>query len=158
MAQFASGTPATFTPTASTTTCNSWVLATTTVGQVAAIKMFNWGGNGTTSTGYRTRWARGNNTPVTLSAYVIANTQNTPVTAQATIGTYTGTPATAAADTNLFSQSWNLLGGGGAIVLPIGGEWRCIGGALGTAFDSICCGNVTGADANLSNYGCQWEE
>jgi hypothetical protein len=120
--------------------------------------MFNWGGSGTTSTGYRTRWARVNNTPVTLSAYVIANSQNTPVTPQATIGNYTGTAATAAADTNLYSQSWNLLGGGGAIVLPIGGEWRCIGGALGTAFDAIACGNVTGADANLSNYGVQWEE
>jgi len=51
-----------------------------------------------------------------------------------------------------------LLGGGGAIVLPIGGEWTIVGGALGTAFNQIGCGNITGADANASSYGVQWAE
>jgi hypothetical protein len=73
------------------------------------------------------------------------------------VNTY-ATQATATADSSLFKQNWNLLGGGGAIVLPIGGEWTVVGGALGTAFNQIGCGNVTGADANLSGYGLQWAE
>jgi hypothetical protein len=51
-----------------------------------------------------------------------------------------------------------VQGGGGAIVLPIGGEWHITGGALGTAYSQIGSGNTSGADANLSNYGVQWEE
>ena len=66
--------------------------------------------------------------------------------------------ATATADNNLFRQSWNVQGGGGVVVLPIGGEWTVVGGALGTLFNQIGAGNVTGTDANLSNYGLQWSE
>ena len=156
MAQFTSGTTATFTPTASTTTLNSWVLTVTTVGQTARVKMFNWGGASLTSTAYVTRWARVNNTPATPTALLIGSTN--PIAApMATCNIY-ATPATGAADNNLFRQSWNLLGGGGGIVLPIGGEWTVVGGALGTAFNQIGCGNITGTDANSSNYGLQWEE
>lgn len=158
MAQFDSGTPNTFTPTASTTTLANWVLSVTTVGQFAQIKAFGWGGASLTSTAYVTRWSRVSNTPVTPSAYLIANTGSTTVTPQATCGIFTGTPATGTADNNLWKQAWNLLGGGGAIVLPIGGEWTVVGGALGTAFNQIGCGNITGADANASGYTVQWAE
>lgn len=156
MAQFSSGTTATFTPTASTTTLNSWVLTVLTVGQTAAIKMINWGGDGTSLVGYVTRWTRVSNTPATPTALLIA--ASNPIAApMATCNIY-GTVATGTADNNLFKQNWNVQGGGGAITLPIGGEWKIAGGALGTAFNQIGCGNVTGTDANLSNYGVQWEE
>lgn len=156
MAQFSSGTGSAFTPTASTTTINSWVLTTTTVGQMSKVKMISWGGDGTSLVGYITRWARISNTPVTPTAYNIAS--GSPlVTPTATVNTY-GTPGTATADTNLFKINWNVQGGGGVVVLPIGGEWFTVGGALGTAFNQIGCGNVTGTDANLSSYSLQWEE
>lgn len=156
MAQFSSGTTNTFTPTASTTTLNSWVLTVLTVGQMALVKMFNWGGASLTSTAYVTRWARVSNTPVTPTALLIASSN--PLAAPLASCNIYGTVATGTADNNLFRQSWNLLGGGGGIVLPIGGEWMVAGGALGTAFNQIGCGNITGADANSSNYALQWAE
>lgn len=156
MAQFSSGSPSTFTPTASTTTLNTFVLTVLTAGQLAAVKMFSWGGDGTSLVGYITRWARVTNTPATPTALLIAST-NPGVTPIATCNTY-GTVATGTADNNLFKMNWNVQGGGGAIVLPIGGEWRTTGGALGTTYSQIGCGNVTGADANLSSYQITWDE
>ena len=160
MAMFTSGTPNTFTPTASATQMSNWVLGVATVGQFAQVKMFNWGGASLTSTAYVTRWARITNTPSgALTAYLIQDTGSSTVTPQATIGAvYATTQATSTADANLFKQPWNLLGGGGGIVLPIGGEWTMVGGALGTLFSLIGCGNITGADANSSGYGVQWAE
>jgi len=156
VAQYDAGTPDTYTPTASTTTLSHWVLTVLTAGQLARVKMFNWGGSGTSLVGYVTRWARVTNTPATPTALLISS-NNPGTTPIATCNTY-GTPATATADTKLFKQSWNVQGGGGAIVLPIGGEWHITGGALGTTYSQIGAGNVTGADANLSSYGVQWEE
>lgn len=157
MSQFSSGTPATYTPTASTTTLSHFALTVLTAGQMAMVKMINWGGDGTSLVGYISRWTRVNNTPVTPVALLIA-ASNPNVTPIATCNTYSGTAPTGVADNNLFKQNWNVQGGGGAIVLPIGGEWRVTGGALGTAYNQIGAGNVTGADANLSNYGIVWEE
>jgi len=156
MAQFTSGSPSTFTPTASTTTLNTYVLTTLTTGQLSKTKMISWGGDGTSLVGYITRWSRVTNTPVTPTALLIAST-NPGVTPIATCNTY-GTVATGTADNNLFKINWNVQGGGGVIVLPIGGEWQTVGGALGTVFNQIGCGNVTGADANLSSYTITWEE
>jgi hypothetical protein len=156
MAQFAAHTPATFTPTANTTTLNSWVLTTLTAGMLAKVKMFDWGGDGTSLVGYITRWARVSNTPATPTALTTVPSSPNAV-ALASVNTYT-TVATGTADANLYKQNWNVQGGGGTIVLPIGGEWFVVGGALGTAYNQIGCGNVTGADANLSSYGLQWEE
>lgn len=156
MAQFASGSPATFTPTASTTTLNTWVLSALTVGYLGKVKMIAWGGDGTSLVGYVTRWARVNNTPATAAALNIVPTSPLAV-ALLSCNTYT-TVATGAADTNLFKVNWNVQGGGGTVILPIGGEWFVLGGALGTAFNQIGNGNVTGADANLSSYQVQWEE
>jgi len=156
MAQFTSGTPATFTPVASTTDLNAAVLTTLTTGQHAKVKMINWGGRGTSLVGYVTRWARVTNTPVTPTARLISGT-NQGVTPIATCNTY-GTAATATADTFLFKQNWNVQGGGGVVVLPIGGEWLVVGGALGSLFNQIGMGNILGSDADLSNYETTWEE
>lgn len=156
--QFSSGTPGTFTPVPSTTDVNAAVLTVTTVGQLAKVKMINWGGRGTSLVGYITRWARVTNTPVTAVARLISNGGSPTVTPQATVNTYSGTTAQATADTYLFKQNWNVQGGGGVIVLPIGGEWTVVGGALGTLFNQIGVGNIIGSDADLSNYGTTWEE
>jgi hypothetical protein len=157
MAQFVSGTPATFTPVASTTDANAAVLSALTVGQMAQVTMINWGGDGTSLVGYITRWARITNTAATPTARLISNTASPTVTPQCSCNTY-ATPATATADTFLFKQNWQIQGGGGAVVMPIRGEWRICGGALGTLFNQIGIGNIAGADANLSNYAMTWEE
>jgi hypothetical protein len=156
VAQFTSGSPSTFTPTASTTTLNTYVLTVLTAGQITKTKMISWGGDGTSLVGYITRWARVTNTAATPTALLIAST-NPGVTPIATCNTY-GTVATGTADNNLFKINWNVQGGGGVVVLPIGGEWQTTGGALGTTYSQIGCGNVTGADANLSSYTITWEE
>jgi len=146
-----------FTPVAHATQADNWVFTAITVGIIGKVKMFFWGGRGLTSTGYRTRWGRVNNTAVTPAALTAA-AANPNATALCSVNTYT-TQATLAADPiGLFAQDWNVLGGGGAIVLPIGGEWLVAGGALGTAFNQIACGNIAGAVASESSYGLTWEE
>lgn len=146
-----------FTPVAHATQADNFVLSALTVGIIAKVKSFGWGGRGTTSTGYRTRWGRVNNTPATPTALTLTPA-NPNATALCSANSY-GTQATLAADpTGLWSQDWNVLGGGGVITLPIGGEWLVAGGALGTAFNQIACGNIAGADASLSSYGIVWEE
>lgn len=156
MAQFTATTPSTFTPTASTTTLNHGVLTTLTAGQLTKVKMISWGGDGTSLVGYITRWARVTNTPATPTALLLGST-NPGVTPIATCNTYS-TVATGTADNNLFKINWNVQGGGGVVVLPIGGEWQTVGGALGQVYNQIGMGNVTGADANLSSYSITWEE
>jgi hypothetical protein len=104
-----------------------------------------------------TRWGRVTNTAATPTALTITPT-NPGTTAVASCNTYTTPGIIAAQPAGLFQQNWNVQGGSGVVVLPIGGEWRVSGGALGTAYSQIGCGNVTGADANLSNYGAVWEE
>lgn len=155
MAQFSSGN-ASFTPAASTTTLNNWVLTALTAGQLGRVKKYGMGGNGTTSVGYQTRWSRVNNTAITPTALLIAAT-NPGTTPTASCNTY-ATVATGVAANNLDQMNWNVLGGGMQIVLPIGGEWQVVGGALGSLFSQIGCGNVSGVDANLSSYSVQWEE
>lgn len=146
-----------FTPVANATQVDNWVLTHLTVGQSGKVKMINWGGRGTTSTGYRTRWGRVNNTPATPTALTLTSS-NPVASAMGSVNTY-GTQATIAADpAGLFAQDWNVLGGGGVVVLPIGGEWITVGGALGTAFNQIGCGNIAGSDASLSSYGVTFEE
>lgn len=158
MAQFGSVTPATFTPAANANDVNHLVVTFLTAGDMGKIKAFNWGGSGTSLVGYITRWARVTNTPVTASARLIQTSGSPSITPKGTCNTYTGTSAQATADAALFKTNWNVQGGGGTIVLPIGGEWALTGGALGSAYNQIGCGNNAGADANLSNYGFIWEE
>lgn len=156
MSQFSAGN-AGFTPVANATQVNNFVLTTLTVGNLAKVKMINWGGSGTSLVGYVTRWGRVNNTPATPTALAITPT-NPNATALSSCNTYATQGTMVAQPSGLFQQNWNVQGGGGVVVLPIGGEWQVVGGALGTAFNQIGCGNVTGADALLSNYGITWEE
>src|SRR5258706_13821241 len=109
MAQFTVTTPSTFTPTASTTTLNSFVVTVLTAGQLVAIKMISWGGDGTSLVGYITRWARVTNTPATPTALLLSST-NPGVTPIATANTY-GTVATATADNIHSKMNWTLQGG-----------------------------------------------
>jgi hypothetical protein len=143
-------------PSASATTLTNGTLTLLTVGDIASVKMINWGGSDTSLVAQSTRWARVNNTPATPAALTI--TASSPgITPNCTFNTYTTQPTGATSPAGLFQVNWNSQGGGGAIVLPIGGEWRISGGALGTAYNQIGCGNTVGASANTS-FGMQWEE
>jgi len=142
--------------TASTTQLNNGTLTMLTVGDIASVKAISWGGSDTSLISYSTRWARVSNTPATPTALTITST-SPGITPNATYNTYTTTPTAAASPSGLFQVDWNSQGGGGNIVLPYGGEWRISGGALGTAYNQIGCGNVVGASANTS-FGTVWEE
>ena len=154
MANF-TGQNAQFTPA---TNADNWTLdGGTTVSSMGKVKMINWGGSGTTSTGYRTRWCRP--TTAASSTFTAITTQgsNPLPTSVCRFGSFAVAATLPAEPASLFSQNWNVLGGGGVIVLPIGGEWFIVGSAT-TANQQISCRNTAGVDANLSNYGIQWEE
>lgn len=156
MAQFSAQNGGTFTPVAHATNLNTWTLEADTLGDIGKVKMFSWGGRGTTSTGYRTRWARATTNGITF-ATLTGNSTNPSATPLCRCGTFT-TPPAGGADpaANLFAQDWNVLGGGGVIVLPIGGEWMVAG--VSAPYAEISCGNIAGVDANVSSYGVTWEE
>ena len=148
---------ASFTPVANATQADNWVLTAITVGIIGKVRQFSWGSRSVTSAGYRTRWGRVNNTPVTPTALTIAAT-NPNTTPLCSVNTY-GTQATLAADpVALHAVDWNSLGGGGVINLPFGTEWLIAGAALGAAFNQIACGNIAGNEANTTNYGLLWDE
>lgn len=155
MATFSANQGGTFTPVAHATNANNLTLAADTAGDVGAVKMISWGGRGTTSTGYRTRWGRATTNGSTPTALTV-NASNASVTNLCTANTYGTAPVLAADPAALFAIDWNLVGGGGVIVLPIGGEWYVVGTAAPYAM--IACGNIAGADANLSSYGITWSE
>jgi hypothetical protein len=142
--------------TASATALNNGTLTMLTVGDIASVKYISWGGSDTSLISCSTRWARVNNTPATPTALAVQST-SPGITPNASYNTYTTTPTGATSPAGLFQVDWNTQGGGGTIVLPIGGEWRVSGGALGTAYSQIGCGNIVGASANTS-YGIAWEE
>lgn len=155
MAQF-TGIQRGVAPTASSTICNSGTLTVLTVGQMAAVKMISAGGSDTSLIAQSTRWARISNTPATPTALTIQNS-NPNTTALASYNTYSTAPTAAASPAGLFTQDWNSQGGGFTVVLPIGGEWYVVGGALGTAFNQIGVGSPVGASANTS-YQTTWQE
>jgi hypothetical protein len=141
---------------ASATTLQYWVLTQLTAGDIASVKMVNWGGGDTSLIAIATRWARVNNTPATPTALTIQSS-SPGITSNSTVNTY-GTAASAATSpAGLLQQNWNSQGGGGVVVLPIGGEWRVSGGALGTVYNQIGCGCTAGTSSNLS-FGVQFEE
>lgn len=142
--------------TASATQLNNGTLTMLTVGDIAQVKYISWGGSDTSLISSSTRWARVNNTPATATA--LTTTSSSPgITPNAAVNTYGTTPTGVTSPAGLFQVDWNTQGGGGTIVLPIGGEWLISGGALGTAYNQIGCGNVVGASANTS-YGFGWAE
>jgi hypothetical protein len=155
MATFSAHQGGTFTPTAHATNANNITLAADTAGDVGAMKMISWGGRGTTSTGYRTRWGRATTNGVTPAA-ITSGASNASVTSLCSANTYTTAPILAADPAALFAIDWNLVGGGGVIILPLGGEWYVVGTAAPYAM--IACGNIAGADANLTSYGITWAE
>lgn len=144
--------------TASTTALNNGTLTLLTVGNIAKVKMVTWGGSDTSLIAYNTRWARVTNTPATPAVIMTpVGTSAGGVVSVCSFNTYTTTPTTTASPFGLFQQDWNSQGGGGVVVLPIGGEWFISGGALGTTYSQIGCGNVVGASSNTS-FGWQFEE
>jgi hypothetical protein len=156
MAQFSSASVG-VSVAASATNLAYWVLTNLTSGDIASVKMINWGGGDTSLIAFSTRWARVNNTAATPTSLGV--TSSSPgITPNSSVNTY-GTVATGATapTLGLFQQNWNSQGGGGVIVLPIGGEWRISGGALGTAYSQIGCGCTAGTSSNLS-FGLQFEE
>lgn len=156
MAQFSGGAGA-HTPSL---TSDNWTLHADAAGEFGKVKMFGWGGRDTTSSGYRTRWTRPTTDPTGAgTAITVARTAPAVAPTVALNSVYATTQATLAADPagNLFAIDWNVLGGGGEIVLPIGGEWFVINSAT-AGHSLISCRNVAGVGASMSNYTVQWEE
>lgn len=155
MAQFSGGPGGTFTPSTSN---DNWTLDANTAGDVGLVKYFSWGGRGTSSVGYRTRWTR----PTTLGSGTATNftleitSQQVAALCQLVDSWGTSDPTLPSDPANLYAQDWNLLGGGGTIILPIGGEWIVLQGAQ--PYQQISCRNTAGTDANLSNYTVCWQE
>lgn len=154
MADF-TGNQGAFTPA---TNADSWTLDADTAGDMGKVKSIAWGGRGTTSTGYRTRWARPTTNASSTFTSLVPQTSNPGAAALCRFGTF-ATAATLGTDpgANLFAQDWNVLGGGGVIVLPIGGEWFVVNSAT-AGHQQISCRNVAGVDASLSSYSMQWNE
>src|SRR3974377_152738 len=120
------------TAAASATNLNMLSVYSTVVNMVGLVKMFSWGGGDTSLINQMTRWARiATNTPAPPVAVTTAMTNSSagPAAISLMASTWT-TPPTQTAGVNLFLQQWNSQGGGGVIVLPIGGEWVYVGGAL----------------------------
>lgn len=155
MAQFSSAQVG-VASTASATTLNNYVLTNLTAGDIASVKLVNCGGSDTSLVSQSTRWARVNNTPATPAALAV-QASSPGITPTSSCNTYTTVATGASSPAGLFQDNWNSQGGGIILVLPIGGEWRISGGALGTAYNQIGCGNTAGTSSNVS-FGVQWEE
>lgn len=155
MATFDGGNGA-FTP--ATNADNYTLDAGSTAGAVGKVKWISWGGRGTTSTGYRTRWTRPSTNASSTFTALTTGASSPLVAAVCRLGTF-ATAATLTADpgANLYAIDWNVLGGGGILVLPIGGEWLIVYSAT-AGHGQISCRNVAGTDASLSSYHAAWEE
>jgi hypothetical protein len=156
MARVYSGGNGAFTPS---TAVDNYTLDTTTAGVIANIRSIGWGGSGTATTGYRTRWTRptavGTGAQTTIAVGLAS--PNDAVNGAKLVASYATTPGTLAADPagNLHAQDWNVYGGIGYVVFPLADPWLAINGVLQGA---IACRNTKGTDASLSSYQIQWEE
>ena len=148
-----------FTPSTSN---DNWSLdAQTTTGVFARVTQVAWGGSGTSSIGYRTRWTRpstlgtGAGTAITFGG----NNPNYTTAGAALFSTYATTQPTLVAypGTNLFSMDWNVQGGGGILILPLAQPWFILGNG-GVNKQVLSCRNTKGTDASLSSYSVTWEE
>lgn len=153
MGNFAGGNGA-FTPA---TNADNWVLDADTAGDIGKIISIGWGGRLTTSTGYRTRWAR----PSTNAGSTFTNLNPQAGVPGVTAGCRLGTFATAATlptdPANLHAQDWNAHGGLGFIVMPLSSPWYVVNSAT-AGHQQVACRNVAGVDANGSSYQVSWEE
>lgn len=165
MAQFTANQGGTFTPSVTTPGAGNYTVGpgtgggAGTAGAMCKVKVINWGGSSTTSTGYRTRWVRSSTDPTGAgTALTLQKSNPIPVAICAVMSSFATTNPTNPADpTNLFAVNWNSLGGGGILNLPIGGEWFIVSSATaGTGY--VQCINTAGTEANLSTYGVQFEE
>ena len=147
------GTRIGFTPS---TSLDNWTLFASAAGDVGEIIAIGWGGELTTSTGYRTRWVRPTTAGITPSALVPED--HTPGYSTPLLeidATFSTDPVIPASPTALFAQSWNAHGGLGYVALPLAAPWRVINGVLQ---GQISCRNDAGVDANGSSYSCTWSE
>lgn len=143
-----------FTPS---TSQDNWTLDSQSTGVFGKIVMIGWGGQLTTSSGYRTRWTRPTAAgSSTFTALTNAYHQPNYTSFGSRVGTF-ATPPTLAADPsgNLWGQSWNAQGGVGVIVPPLANPWWFVNGALQ---GQISCRNINGVDANGSSYDVTVEE
>lgn len=144
-----------FTPA---TNAINWALDADAAGDIGKIISIGWGGELTTSTGYRTRWARAAAAPVGAGTAITAEGHH-PGYATPQCGlnsTYATTdPTMPASPIALHSQSWNAHGGLGYVALPLAAPWYVINGVDN---DIIVCQNDAGTDANGSSYTLSWEE
>ena len=149
------GNNGSFTPVAHATNANNITVAADAAGDYGRVVMIAWGGRGTTSTGYRTRWARATTNGTTPAALTLS-ASNPQQAALCSANTYTTPPVIAADPAGLFVIDWNVVGGGGVIVLPLAGGWSFLGTAAPYAM--VACGNIAGTGASESSYGTTWEE
>lgn len=145
---------AAFTPA---TNQNNWALrATTAPNAVASVIAIGWGGRGTSSQPYRTRWAFStaangiSGTSLTVSKHSPGSSASNCSTDLRSSGdTLPADPA------NLFAQDWDVHGGHGELFFSGNGIYVSPQGA---STQSLICMNTIGTDANLSNYWVMWEE
>lgn len=138
------------------TTTDNYTLAGDSAGDVGEVLSIGWGGELTTSTGYRTRWVRPTTAGMTIVAMVAEDHTpgySTPLLAVAS--SWTTQPVIPASPVALFGQSWNAHGGLGYVALPLAAPWRVINGVLQ---GQISCRNDGGTDANGSSYSVTWSE
>lgn len=153
MPTYTSGNGA-FTPS---TTQDNWTLDTQSSGVFCKVVGIGWGGQLTTSSGYRTRWTR----PTTLGSSTftaLTNAYHQPnyTAVGSRVGTFATQPVLAADPAgNLWAQSWNAQGGVGAIYMPLANPWWAVNGVLQS---QISCRNINGVDANGSSYEVTVEE
>ena len=145
---------AAFTPSL---TLNNWSLrspsATPNGFRALAI---GWGGRGTASTPYRTRWA------ITVDVNGVSGTSLTVVKhSPGSSSPNTNTDLRSAADTfpsepaGIFAVDWDVHGGHGELFFPDNG---CPIVVASSVTRNLSCINTAGTDANLSNYWVMWEE
>ena len=137
------------------TSNDNWTLSADTAGDLGMVRMYNWGGEATTSTAMATRWTRPNTNGVTATAGT--GEPHTPghATHNCTFATgWTTQPVLPAAGNELNAVSWNAHGGVGFIALPLSAPWYVWESVANQS--EISCRNTVGTAT--SSYGLVWEE
>jgi hypothetical protein len=143
-----------FTPS---TSQDNYTVDSQSAGVFGKVISIGWGGSGTSSVGYRTRWTR----PTTIgsgafTSLVPAYHQPNYTTFGSRIGTFATVPVLGAdPGANLWANDWNVQGGVGLITLPLANPWFFVNGVL---TGQVSCRNTKGTDASLSSYEATVEE
>ena len=140
-------------------TVSNWTLDADAAGDIAFIQSIGWGGSGTTSTGYVSRWARPTAVGVGIPTSIVPQ-QHTPGSQAAqcifAFAYATTEPADPAVTIGLHIQNWNVHGGLGYLALPIAAPWIILNG--NAAEQAITCITDTGTEASTSSYSAMWTE